>query len=155
MNKRNYSAVMRLAALMLAVLMFLPMGAKAAEETVQPRASDYLDAYSASVYSAGWGNMRVYFDVTGNGYQEALGALTISVYESKDNATWTCVQTYNHSQYSQMMSYNDNYHSGYVEYDGVIGRYYKAYVGIWGGGMEVGDSRYFYTSAKKATLFAA
>ena len=95
--------------------------------------------------------MRVYFDVTGNGYQEALGALTISVYESKDNATWTCVQTYNHDQYSQMMAYNEFYHSGYVEYDGVVGRYYKAYVGIWGGGMEVGDSRYFYTSAKKAT----
>lgn len=154
MDKRKHSALMRLAALFLAVMMFLPMGAKATEEAVQPRASDYLDNYNAYVYSAGWGYVRVYFDVTGNGYQEALGALTISVYESKDNATWTCVQTYNHDQHSQMMSYHDNYHSGYVEYDGVIGRYYKAYVCIWGGGLEVGDARYFYTSAKKATLFA-
>lgn len=154
MNIKKYFAVLRMAALLLAVIMFLPMGAKAVENTVQPRASDYLDSYNAYVYSAGWGNIRVYFSVTGNGYQEAIGALTISVYESKDNETWTCVQTYNHDQYSQMLSYNDNYHSGYVEYNGVVGRYYKAYVGIWGGGMSVGDARYFYTSAKKATLFA-
>ena len=154
MNTRKWSAMMRVAALLLAVLLVLPVGAKAAEETVQPRASDYLDNYNAYVYSAGWGNMRVYFNVTGTDYLDAIGVLTISVYESKDNATWTCVKTYNHDQYSQMMAYNEIYHSGYVEYDGVIGRYYKAYVGIWGGGMEVGDSRYFYTSAKKATLFA-
>ena len=145
---------MRIVTLLLAVMMFLPMGAQAVEEAVQPRASDYLFNYNAYMYSAGWGNMRVYFDVTGNGYQEAIGALTIQVFESKDNETWTWKQTYKHENYSQMLSYNDNYHSGYVEYDGVVGRYYKAYVCIWGGGLEVGDARYFYTSAKKATLFA-
>ena len=154
MDNRKYSAAMRLAALLLAVVMFLPMGAKAVEETVQPRASDYLDNYNAYMYSAGWGNMRVYFDVTGYGYLEAIGALTIQVFESTDNETFTWKQTYNYEDYSQMLSYNDNYHSGYVEYDGVVGRYYKAYVCIWGGGLEVGDARYFYTSAKKATLFA-
>lgn len=154
MNKRKYSAVMRIVTLLLAVIMILPMGVQAVEEAVQPRASDYLDNYNAYMYSAGWGNMRVYFDVTGNGYQEALGALTISIYESKDNETWTWKQSFAHENNSQMLSYNDNYHSGYVEYDGVVGRYYKAYVCIWGGGLEVGDARYFYTSAKKATLFA-
>ena len=145
---------MRLAALLLAVVMFLPMGAKAVEETVQPRASDYLDAYTAYVYSAGWGNIRVYFNVTGTNYLEAIGALTIQIFESTDNETFTWKETYRHDEYPQMLSYNDNYHSGYVEYDGVVGRYYKAYVCIWGGGLEVGDARYFYTSAKKATLFA-
>ena len=154
MNKRKYSALMRLAALMLAVIMFLPMGAKATEKAVQPRASDYLDSYTAYVYSAGWGNMRVYFDVTGYGYLEAIGALSIDIYESKDNETWTWKTVYNSEDNPGMLSYNDNFHSGYVEYDGVVGRYYKAYVCIWGGGLEVGDARYFYTSAKKATLFA-
>lgn len=154
MDKRKYSAVMRIVTLLLAVMMILPMGAQAVEETVQPRASDYLSSYSAYVYSAGWGNMRVYFNVTGTNYLEAIGALSIEIYESKDNETWTWKDTYNHTDYSQMLSYNDNYHSGYVEYNGVVGRYYKAYVCIWGGGLEVGDARYFYTSAKKATLFA-
>ena len=154
MNIKRYSAILRIAALFLAVIMFLPMGAKAVEQTVQPRASDYLDSYTAYVYSAGWGNIRVYFNVTGNGYQEAIGALSIDIYESKDNETWTWKDSYRHTAYPDMLSYNDNYHSGYVEYNGVVGRYYKAYVCIWGGGLEVGDARYFYTSAKKATLFA-
>ncbi len=154
MNIKRYSALLRIAALLLAVIMVLPMGAKAVENTVQPRASDYLGTYNAYVYSAGWGDIRVYFSVTGNGYQEAIGALTIQVFESKDNETFTWKQTYNYEDYSQMLSYNDNYHSGYVEYNGVVGRYYKAYVCIWGGGLSVGDARYFYTSAKKATLFA-
>lgn len=154
MNKRKYSAVMRLAALVLAVVLFLPMGAKAVEDTVQPRASDYLSSYNAYVYSAGWGNIRVYFNVTGYGYLEAIGALSIDIYESKDNETWTWKTVYNYENNPGMLSYNDNYHSGYVEYDGVVGRYYKAYVCIWGGGLSVGDARYFYTSAKKATLLA-
>ena len=154
MDKRKYSAVMRIMTLFLAVMMFLPMGTQAVEETVQPRASDYLANYNAYVYSAGWGNIQVYFNVTGNGYQEAIGALSIDIYESKDNETWTWKTVYNYENNSQMLSYNDNFHSGYVEYDGVVGRYYKAYVCIWGGGLEVGDARYFYTSAKKATLFA-
>lgn len=155
MNKRKYSALMRMAALLLAVIMFLPMGAKATEEAIQPRASDYLDSYNAYVYSAGWGNIRVYFNVTGYGYLEAIGALSIDIYESKDNETWTWKTVYNYEDNPGMLSYNDNYHSGYVEYDGVVGRYYKAYVCIWGGGLSVGDARYFYTSAKKATLLAA
>lgn len=154
MNIRKCSAVMRIATLLLAVIMVLPMGAKAVENTVQPRASDYLNNYNAYVYSAGWGNIQVYFNVTGNGYQEAIGALSIDIYESKDNETWTWKTVYNYENNSQMLSYNDYFHSGYVEYDGVVGRYYKAYVCIWGGGLEVGDARYFYTSAKKATLFA-
>ena len=145
---------MRMAALLLAVVLFLPMGAKAVEDSVQPRASDYLSSYNAYVYSTGWGNIQVYFNVTGYGYLEAIGALSIDIYESKDNETWTWKTVYNSEDNPGMLSYNDNYHSGYVEYDGVVGRYYKAYVCIWGGGLTLGDARYFYTSAKKATLLA-
>ena len=154
MKKLYKSRAKRCVALLLAFFLILPAFPASPADAAQPRASDYLDAYTAYVYSAGWGNMRVYFDVIGYGYLEAIGALSIEIYESKDNENWTWKAVYNHDQYSQMLSYNDNYHSGYVEYDGVVGRYYKAYVCIWGGGLEVGDARYFYTSAKRATLFA-
>ena len=50
-----------------------------------------------------------------------------------------------------MLGYNDYYHSGHVDYQGVAGRYYRAMVSIWGGGMTIGDNRYFYTSSKLAT----
>ena len=50
-----------------------------------------------------------------------------------------------------MMGYDTYYHSGHVDYQGVAGRYYRAMVSIWGGGMTIGDNRYFYTSSKLAT----
>jgi hypothetical protein len=53
-----------------------------------------------------------------------------------------------------MLGYNDYYHSAHVEYSGTIGRYYKAYVCVWAGQDGEGDSRYFWTSPVKATLFA-
>lgn len=156
MNKRKYSVMVRMAALLLAAILVLPMNSMAAAaETVQPRASDYLESYSAYVYPAGWGKIRVYFNVTGAGNIEVIGALSIQIYESTDNENWTWKKTFTHEDNPGMLSYNDNYHSGSVEYSGVIGRYYKAYVCIWGGGTQTGDARYFYTSPKKATLFAA
>ena len=79
---------------------------------------------------------------------DELGALSISIYESTDGTNWTWKKTFTHDSTSGMLSYNDDYHSGYVSYNGVAGRYYKAYVCIWGGKDGDGDTRYFYTSAK-------
>ena len=79
----------------------------------------------------------------------------IKKYESREQGTWTWVETYNFEDHSGMLGYNDFYHSGHVEYSGTIGRYYKAYVCVWAGQNGDGDTRYFWTSPKKATLFAA
>ena len=152
MNIKKKSAIIRIAAMLLIVALTLPIGAQAAvPETVQPCASDYLDMYNAYIYPAGGGKIQVWFTVTGTGYLEALGALTIQVYESTNNSTWKLVRAYSHNNNPDMMGYNDYYHSGHVDYQGVAGRYYRAYVSIWGGGMTVGDNRYFYTSSKLAT----
>ena len=148
MYNKNKSAVVRLVAVILIAMMLLPMGVSAA---VQPRASYYLDSYNAYVYAAGSGKIRVYFNVEGTGYMDEIGALSIKIYESKDNSTWTRVVTRTHDSTSGMLSYNDDYHSGYVSYSGVAGRYYKAYVCVWAGEGGDGDTRYFWTSVKKAT----
>lgn len=137
--------------LILVVTLVCPVGVNA----VEPRASDYLASYSAYIYPAGWGKIQVWFDVDGTGYMDELGALEIKLYESKDNETWTWVKTFEYQDYSGMLVYNDFSHMGYVEYSGTIGRYYKAYVCIWGGKNGNGDTRYFWTPAEKATLFAA
>lgn len=153
MCKREYSVAMRIVALALAMVVMLPMHMQAATaEIVQPRASDYLSSYNAYVYPAANGKIQAWFTVTGKGYQDSIGALHISIYESADNTNWTWRKTYRHNDYPHLLSYNDNYHSGYVEYQGTPGRYYKAYVCIWGGSDGDGDTRYFYTSAKKAVL---
>lgn len=135
----------RFISILLVMVLIVPIGVSA---SVQPRASDYLSSYTAYVYLPGDGEVRVYFNVLGTNTMDELGALRIELYESKDNSSWTWVDTFNHDTTSGMLSYNDDYHSGYVSYDGVAGRYYKAYVCIWGGKDGDGDTRYFWTSVK-------
>ncbi len=150
MNISKRSAAVKLIALLLVIAFACPIGATAAE----PRASDYLSMYSAYVYPAGWGKVQVWFSVDGTGYMDEIGALTIYLYESKDNENWTWVKTFLHTENADMLGYNNHYHDSHIEYKGTIGRYYKAYMCIWAGKDGDGDTRYFWTSAKKATLFA-
>lgn len=147
--RKKISPLVRFTALMLAIILVIPtFGSAAALETVQPRASAYLTSYSAYVYLPGNGQVQVYFDVTGTGYMDELGALSIAIYESTDGANWTWKDTFMHDLTPGMLSYNDDFHTGHVTYNGVVGRYYKALVCIWGGKNGQGDTRYFWTSAK-------
>lgn len=151
MYKRKHSAMLRVAALLLAAVLILPVNTRAATaETVMPRGSIYLDSYSAYVYPAAGGKIQVWFDVLGTCYLDSVGALTIQIFQSTDNSTWEWYTTFTHNYNPQMLSYNDNYHCSSVECQGVPGRYYKAYVCIWGGKDGGGDTRYYYTSSKRA-----
>ncbi len=151
MNNKKISRTFRIAALLLAIVLLLPVSTMAAES----RSSLYLDSYSAYVYPAGWGKVQVWFDVTGTNDMDEIGALEIQLYESKDNTNWTWVKTFGYTGNPGMLGYDDFTHTGHIEYSGTIGRYYKAYVCVWAGKNGAGDSRYFWTSPKKATLFAA
>lgn len=149
MCKKSTSNAVRFIALLLIFSLTLPVSANAAAvESVQPRASAYLDNYGAYVYLPGNGQVQVYFDVTGTDYMDELGALSIKIYESTDGVTWYWKETFKHDLTPGMLSYNDDFHAGYVTYNGVVGRYYKAYVCIWGGKDGQGDTRYFWTSVK-------
>lgn len=146
------SSITRIMALLLIFAMLLPMTVNAAEANiVQPRASDYLSSYSGYVSVAGSGKVHLCFSVTGTGTMDQVGALKIQVYESTDNENWTWKKTYNNNSYPSMIGTNKLYHSGYMTYQGVAGRYYKAYIGVYAGNDGAGDTRYFWTSSKKAT----
>lgn len=153
--KRKKSNIIRLVAMILAVFMILPVGTTAsAAETVQPRASYYLDAYNAYVYLPGNGQVQVYFDVSGTGYMDELGVLSIQIYECATNSSdindWTWKKTFTHDSTSGMLNYNDNFHYGHVTYyNGTPGKYYKAYVCVWGGKNGAGDTRYFWTNVER------
>lgn len=148
-NKKTCKAF-RIISLLLALILILPISATAAE----PRSSLYLHAYSAYIYRAGWGKIQVWFEVHGLDDMDEIGALEIKIFESTDNENWEWVETFRFTDYPDMLAYNDYFHVGHVEYAGTIGRYYKAYVCVWAGKDSDGDTRYFWTSAKKATLFA-
>ena len=149
MNRNNKSLFTKVTALLLALIMVCPIGASA----VEPRASYYLESYNAYPYSAGWGKVQIWFTVTGVDYMDDLGALTIQIYESTDNVNFTWVKSYTNDTTSSMLSSGYSYMS-HVEYQGVVGRYYKAYVCIYAGKDGAGDTRYFWTGSKKATLLA-
>lgn len=125
-----------------------------AEEIPQPRASYYLSSYNAYIYNAAFGKIHVYFDVTGVNYMDDIGALTVKIYESTDNETWTWVKTYTNGDTPSILGANKMYYSSHVEYQGTIGRYYKAYVTIWAGKDGDGDTRYLWTHSHRATLLA-
>lgn len=145
----------KLLAILLIICIFVSNALPAnATGIVDPRASDYLDSYNAYIYPASLGKIQIWFTVTGVNYMDEIGTLTILLYESTDQTNWTWVKTYKHNSYADMLDYNDIYHTGHVEYSGTIGRYYKAYVTIWAGKDGAGDTRYFWTQPKKATLFA-
>lgn len=152
MKYKKQPRFVKLIALCLVLILMVPMPVKAAtEEEVMPLASYYLTSYQAYVHPAGGGYIQVYFQVTGTGYMDEIGALTIYIYESTDNTNWTYVETYKHYDNAGMLGYDDYFHAGHVDYVGVVGRYYKAYVCIWAGKDGDGDTRYFWTSSKKAT----
>lgn len=159
MCKKNISIFTRVIIFILVITLVLPVVTYASSvESSQSRASAYLSYYTAYVYPAGAGLVQVWFSVGGTDYMDELGSLSIQIYECSTNSSnindWTWKDTFKHSSTPGMLSYNDDYHSGHVDYYGTIGKWYKAYVCIWGGKDGDGDTRYFWTTAKQATLFA-
>lgn len=111
---------------------------------IMPMASYYLDSYNTYICDMGNGNIEIWFSVTGTGDMDEIGTLSIYLYESSDNRTWTWVETFQHENYSSMLAYDDWSHVSYVSYQGTAGKYYKAYVCIWAGKNGSGDTRYMW-----------
>lgn len=152
MHQKSTSFIVRTLAWLLVFATVLPLGVGAAvTDPVQPMASDYLNSYNGYISTLGDGKIRASFTVTATAYMDTVGALRITIYESTDNSNWTLKKTYLSSSYTGMMASNKLAHSGGVDYQGVVGRYYRAYIGIWAGKNGAGDSRYFYTASKRAT----
>lgn len=152
MKKSAVNRKIRFIAMALAVMLVIsPVASAAMVNPVEPRASDYLDSYQTYIYPAGGGEIQVWFDVTADDYMDELGALCVYLYESTDGVNWSWVKTFSHEYYSNMLLEDDIFHMDHVTYQGVAGRYYKAYVGIWAGRNGAGDIRYLWTSAKRAT----
>lgn len=148
--KTQISLLVKITVVILILTLVLPANVFA----LQTRASDYLEAYSAYIYRAGWGKVQVWVEVDGTGYMDEIGALEIQLFESKDQENWTWVETYTYNDHDGMLGYDDYSHVSHIEYNGTIGRYYKAYVSVWAGKDGNGDTRYFWTPVEKATLFA-
>lgn len=150
--KQTKAFFIKVIALCLAFSLAAPATAYAARaETVMPLGSDYLGSYQVMVEPMGNGEIQVWFIVTGVKTLDEIGALSVKLYESTDNTNWTRVETYLHEDCPGMLAYNDFIHGSYVSYQGTAGKYYKAFVCIWGGEDGLGDRRYVWTNPALAT----
>lgn len=142
----------KLVLFILVFALFLPPYVTAATpDIVQPTASYYLSAYGAYICPLAQYDIQIWWNVIGTGTMADIGTLTIFLYESTDNVTWTRVKTYRHDVYTQMLSHNTGQGINYVFYDGDHECYYKAYVSIYAGDGTNGDNRYFWTPVVKGT----
>ena len=152
MKRRERGLLVKLLAIILVISLCTPVGAHAAEpETAEPRASAYLMAYTAYISAMGNGNLEIWFDVTGTDYWADIGVLTIYLYESTDNSNFYWVKTFLFTEYDNMLWHDNYFCIDHVDYEGVPGRYYKAYVQIWAGPEDGGDSRYIWTPVERCT----
>lgn len=140
----------KLIAILLIVSLSAPITAQAAvPETVAPMASDYLMEYTAYICAMGGGDLEIWFEVYGTDYWADIGVLTIYLYESVDNSNFYWVKTFQFMDYENMLLHDDYFCMDYVPYEGVPGRYYKAYVQVWAGPEDGGDTRYFWTPVER------
>ena len=152
MERKTNRFFIKIIAATLALIIFAPINVQAAvPETVLPMASAYLASYTSYICAMGDGELQVWFRVTGTGTQEYIGVLSILLYESTDNENWYWVHSFLHQNNETMIAQNTFAHMNYVSYQGTPGRYYKAYVGIWGGPSDCGDSRYIWTPVELCT----
>ena len=153
--KRKNSLLMKVIVFVLIVSLCAPVGAYAAvPETVAPMASAYLASYTSYICAMGDGNLEIWFRVVGTDDWADIGVLTIYLYESTDDVNYSWVKTFDFVDYDDetMLAHNTYYHMSHVDYeDGVPGRYYKAYVQIWAGPEDGGDTRYIWTPVERCT----
>lgn len=152
MERKNSRLLVKLIAIILVVSLCAPIGAQAAmPETVQPMASAYLADYRAYICAMGDDNLEIWWEVTGTRTWADIGALSVFLYESTDNSNYYWVKTFRFTDYPNMLWHDDYVCVDHVDYEGVPGRYYKAYVCIWAGPEDGGDSRYIWTPVERCT----
>lgn len=147
--KKN-KLLVKLIAILLIVSLCAPVSVQAAmPETVAPMASDYLMEYTAYICAMGGGDLEIWFEVYGTRTWADVGVLNIYLYESVDNSNFYWVETFQFTEYENMLWHDDYFCMDYVPYEGVPGRYYKAYVQVWAGPEDGGDTRYFWTPVER------
>lgn len=152
MERKRSRFLVKLIAILLMVALCAPVGIQAAmPETVQPMASAYLMDYTAYICAMGNGDLEIWWEVTGTDYWADIGVLAVYLYESTDGVNWYWVETFLYERNEGMLAHNTYFCVSHVDYEGVPGRYYKAYVQIWAGPEDGGDTRYIWTPVELCT----
>lgn len=121
---------LRCTCLILAMAIVLAIPAFATE-TVEPRASSYFMKSSVYLCNVSGTYFEAWFDVTGTGTMDVIGAKTIKIQQSSDGENWTTVKTFSKDSYSSLVDTSTTTHTAGVSYTGTRGYYYRAYVQLY------------------------
>lgn len=145
--KRIRSAIIKIAALCLALLLAAPIPAKAAQqEPAMPCASQYISSYSTYICRVGnQGEIQIWFDVVGTSTLDEIGVHTIKLYEVSSDGRLILVKLFSYIDCDTLFIYNSRSYTSYVSYMGSVDKTYKAYVCFWG--SKDGNSDSFFVWA--------
>lgn len=113
--------------IMLVFALVLAVPAYAAES----RESSFFIKSSVYLWPTTGNTFEAWFEVTGTGTMEKIGANFIKIQRSSDNSNWNTVKTYSKDYYSNLMDSNSARHSDYITYTGTSGYYYRAYIELY------------------------
>lgn len=134
------------ASLVLALVMVLTVPAFAAEP-VQPRASSFFMQSSVYLCNISGSYFEAWFNVTGTGIMDEIGAKYIKIQQSSDGTNWTTVKTYSMENYPSLIGDNTTTHAAGVSYVGTPGYYYRAHIRLYAKNSSGTGQRDRYTSS--------
>lgn len=114
------------------------------------RSSAYLDGYRVVMTPESNGRLVISADVSGVGRLPEIGVKTIYVFESRNGEDFTCVKTYESSDYPEMMGSGSFYYEDIFTYQGKVGYYYYVKAFVYAGDSNGGDERSCNSAIKQA-----
>ena len=102
-----------------------------ATENAEPKASSFFIRSSVYLCNVSGNSFEAWFDVTGTGTMDVIGASIIKIQRSSDGVNWTTVKTCSKDNYPHLVGYNTTTHAAGVSYTGTAGYYYRAYIELY------------------------
>lgn len=102
-----------------------------ATEAIGPKASSFFGKSSVYLCNVSGPAFEAWFDVTGTGTMEAIGANFIKIQRSSDGVNWTTLSTFSKESYPNLIGYSSVGHEAGVRYVGTAGHYYRAYIQLY------------------------
>lgn len=116
---------------MLMVMVMVLANPAFAAETIEPKASSFFGGSSVYLCNISGTSFEAWFNVTGTGTMDVVGANFIKIQRSSDGVNWTTVRTCAKENYLYLVDYNSTGHAAGVSHTGTGGYYYRAYIQLY------------------------
>lgn len=126
-----------------------------ATENVETRASSFFGGSSVYLCNVSGTTFEAWFDVTGTGGMDEIGANFIKIQRSIDGENWTTIKTFYKEDYPNLVNTNTVVHAAGVSHTGTRGYYYRAYIQLYAKNSSGSGVRNRYTSAIQIPLYAS